>query len=172
MARPGQDAVNSEKYIQLPKLNVSYLAETFGFTSKVSFPDKNVVKFYKVMQLKNKVFRYASRNCAKQNGRLVSAYDQSTMQTLFETLKLEEDFLLAGLTKRSHLLTNFRPDDGKKSWVYENGLAIHEQDQIASCPFWSSEGQFEKFAVYDVKNGKLTALSEEYVLKSMSINKR
>ncbi len=161
MARPGKDAINSEKFITLPKLNVTNQAETLGFTSKVSFLDKNVVKFYKVMPLVNKVFRYASRNCAKQNGRLVSAYDQSTMQTLIEALNLDEDYILTGIAKRHNLLPDLEANEDKKSWIYENGLTFLEEDVMENCPFISSVPSTEQFAAYSAEDGKLVAFNEE-----------
>ena len=151
MARPGTDAINSEKFISLPQLNVSKTAENFGF-KKVLFPDKNVAKFIKVLSLNSQAYyqqRVLTAACILENGRLISAYDKSMLEPF---LTYQDKFIYVGIKPRNHLNEEFETMD-KLSYIYENGWPGLETSKQSTCAFMST-GPFNQY-VYDTETETL-----------------
>ena len=63
-------------FVPTPNINVKSNAERNGFNQMVKFPDQNVAKYYKIIDLKKDEVPYHtfSRLCAKNRGTLASPY--------------------------------------------------------------------------------------------------
>ena len=160
MARPGSDAVNSAKYISLPKLNVSQTAEAYGFTNKVLFPDKNVAKFVKVLPSvkKEKKQVLISKDCILEGGRLVSAYDKSMLETLIQDLNIQDKFVFLGIANRNHIDEKHSVIDDE-SYIYENGWPGIEVGK--ECPFMYESDNFPISFVYNIESKTLNPKGDQ-----------